>query len=445
MIRKIIKKTSNEKQSNDTSNIDSISSEENNKKSNRGCLGIRKPSWFLWNIFPKDGQPPTQSLFEIAIYLLFIVLLCFLFVKCNTGPEYHISYDFDTLNNFRYLSNDKTNDSVYYLHFQRANICTNIPMRKLKSHVKKALASFNFDMHEDSIRILRSDISKYFDRVNTLNDEWNYRFKDAKLNTRDSLISNYNGFDYLFYGFEYSTKDSSLIKKLNYFREHSIYFNQDKRLHSYCIKISSKVASLLPFDNIIYKHSKIGEIDESQGLMKRYFETEKDINVVIENYRQDIFGIIEGTDSINWFLPGNYVLNWRYDNDYLRVFPTEPPTLIDPFDISQARYNIEFKSTTIDSLFIKFDFHTATDFYTFDIKPDETGSNFIIFSDPQKIKHIKMKGLTFYANFKELENIQMIRVFSITALLSGLLIILLTFLILGIYRSAKAFRNRDKI
>lgn len=26
---------------------------------------IRKPSWFQWNIFPKDGQPPTQSLIQI--------------------------------------------------------------------------------------------------------------------------------------------------------------------------------------------------------------------------------------------------------------------------------------------------------------------------------------------------------------------------------------------
>lgn len=432
MIRKIIKRTSNEKQSDGTSNINSISSEDNRKKLNRGCLGFRIPSWFKWNIFPKDGQPPTQSLFEIVIYLLFIILLCVLFVKCNKIPEYNVSYEFDTLNNFRYLSNDNTNDSVYYLHFQRANIITDIPMSKLKSLDKESLSSFHFVINDDSIRILRSDIDLFFNMVNTFSDDWNFRFRNAIRNTRDSAIYDKKGFDYLFYGFEYSTNDSSLIKKLNYFEENSTYFNQDKSLHSYYVKITSKVISNSPL-YFYLTQGRSKEIDEVQGLMYYYFEKSKDISGIIENYRQSSYSGV------------NAELSWGYNKENIRIFPTESPTWFDFFDISQARYNLNFNTTTIDSLSLKIDFHAATDFYTLDIKPDEIGSNYIIFSDPQKIKHIKWNGLTIYAKFKELENIQMIRVFGITAILSGLLIILLTFLILGTYRSAKAFKNRNKI
>ena len=54
---------------------------------------------------------------------------------------------------------------------------------------------------------------------------------------------------------------------------------------------------------------------------------------------------------------------------------------------------------------------------------------------------IRDEGLTFYAKFKEMENKQTIRCFAVTALISGLIIIILTFFILGLYRTLKVFGN----
>ena len=44
---------------------------------------FKKPVWLQWNWFPKEGEPPTQSIFEILIYL-FVSIYCYcLFVDFN--------------------------------------------------------------------------------------------------------------------------------------------------------------------------------------------------------------------------------------------------------------------------------------------------------------------------------------------------------------------------
>lgn len=119
----------------------------------------------------------------------------------------------------------------------------------------------------------------------------------------------------------------------------------------------------------------------------------------------------------------------------------QSPGWFNLYDISQGWYKILFKTSTIDSTELKIDFVGATEFFPMKIEPDEKGSNYIKFTDPIKVLQIRKDGLTFYAKFKELENRQIIRSFAVTAILSGLIIVFLTFLILSIYRGLRSIRD----
>ena len=67
-------------------------------------------------------------------------------------------------------------------------------------------------------------------------------------------------------------------------------------------------------------------------------------------------------------------------------------------------------------------------------EPDVITMNYIEFNDIRKIKEIKRSGLKFYVEFKELAIRQQIRLFFVTALLSGLITILLVFVVLAVVK-----------
>ena len=142
-----------------------------------------------------------------------------------------------------------------------------------------------------------------------------------------------------------------------------------------------------------------------------------------------------------------YHPDYYYNAIPLKTFVSENKNTIglsgffDRYDISQGWYNIYLTTSTIDQIELTIDFLGATDFYPMKIEPDERGSNYIKYTDPIKIMKISDEGLSFYAKFKEMENKQTIRCFGVTALISGLIIIILTFFILGLYRTLKVFGN----
>ena len=103
-------------------------------------------------------------------------------------------------------------------------------------------------------------------------------------------------------------------------------------------------------------------------------------------------------------------------------------------DISQSYYNIRFNSNTFDSLTLKLDFVGVTEFSKMIPEPDFIDMNSIEFRNPDKIELIKMNGLKFHAEFKELENLQTIRLLAITTLLGGIIIIFAGIIFIGLYR-----------
>ena len=91
-------------------------------------------------------------------------------------------------------------------------------------------------------------------------------------------------------------------------------------------------------------------------------------------------------------------------------------------DISQSNYFIKLNLPSYkkrDGL--KIDFGGATDFSPIYPTPDRIEMSSIFYDDVEKLKIIADRGLMFNAKFRELENLQMIRLFFITTLLGFLI------------------------
>ena len=86
------------------------------------------------------------------------------------------------------------------------------------------------------------------------------------------------------------------------------------------------------------------------------------------------------------------------------------------------------------TIIIKYDFEGAIDISNIYPEPDKLTMNSILYINKAKINEIIDSGLSFHVKFVELENYQNMRLFFITALLSALFAIFITFIILSIYK-----------
>ena len=114
-------------------------------------------------------------------------------------------------------------------------------------------------------------------------------------------------------------------------------------------------------------------------------------------------------------------------------------------DISQSNYIIKLNLPSYKQYDgLRIDFGGATDFSPMYPSPDRIEMSSIFYNDVEKMKIISDRGLKFNAKFRELENLQMIRLFFITTLLGFLIGLffssLWNLLLLGVesYRKRKA-------
>lgn len=138
-----------------------------------------------------------------------------------------------------------------------------------------------------------------------------------------------------------------------------------------------------------------------------------------------IYSISEGVDSIS-------NLESSFSNIY--IAKTDPaaangfrlPTtmglaqanILDPYDISQCYYHLTLDlSRESKKREFKLDFGGATEFSKMDPEPDKITMSSIVFNDSAKLEKIGNEGLWMHAKFKQLENIQLIRMFIITTAL----------------------------
>jgi len=110
------------------------------------------------------------------------------------------------------------------------------------------------------------------------------------------------------------------------------------------------------------------------------------------------------------------------------------------YDISQSYFTIKLLTNSIDSVSLTVDLVGASEFFTINDKPTDVYGNKIIFN--KRMKPGDEITIKFYARCKDLENLQTVRVFFITAFLSGLIMTFLAFFIIYFYRVYK-FRKES--
>ena len=115
------------------------------------------------------------------------------------------------------------------------------------------------------------------------------------------------------------------------------------------------------------------------------------------------------------------------------------------YDISQSNYYIRFMLPNSlpkgDNVLI-IEFNGATEFSDMYPKPDETKLTSIFFDDPEKLKYIGKEGLYFNARHRELESLQMVRLFFITTILGFLLGLIFSSIWNILILSVESFRRK---
>ena len=92
---------------------------------------FQKPKWFQWSLVPKAGNPPTLSVLEFTAYLALAIAGFWLFANFNDIQHKSIIIEADRLSDYRYVEKATqpwSDDSTYFLHYERANLNLRIPM-----------------------------------------------------------------------------------------------------------------------------------------------------------------------------------------------------------------------------------------------------------------------------------------------------------------------------
>lgn len=97
---------------------------------------------------------------------------------------------------------------------------------------------------------------------------------------------------------------------------------------------------------------------------------------------------------------------------------TYKPALYSLHDISQGyfQYKLDFPTTRRHRSTLEIDFGGASEILGISPLPDSTTVTSILYYNPCKIEEIRTKGLRFHAQFRQQENLQVLRMFVITTL-----------------------------
>lgn len=112
--------------------------------------------------------------------------------------------------------------------------------------------------------------------------------------------------------------------------------------------------------------------------------------------------------------------------------PYSRPKWYSLFDISQSYFKCHVSTGTIDDIRLTMNFEGAADIYDVKEKADSIYGSGAIYhlTNNDKLD----TEIVIYARFKDLESIQSIRLFAVTAVLGGLITIFLAFIIILVYR-----------
>lgn len=395
---------------------------------------FRKPLWFQWSLFPKEGNPPTHSVLEILIYILICFICYFLYYGFNEIPYSTYNLNIDKLSYVRSVNSVITEDTTYYFHYQVSEVDLTIPRTTME--INDTIDVYNTKIWEDSLEIKG---------INHISEETDTLIQTGLTPYWNAILDFYAP-----YGHE-------IVRLLKY--------NHDKHYdNSICESLKGMLSETeghrFPFDRLKVR-------DPNKWMHRYYFGlssniSKKEKEKVVKQWEDSmdehdfstqIHGIKKEGDRLLYYIDHYSATNTLHnyvENGSIRIWDSsplvsyvslQPPGWFNLYDISQGWFDIRLNTQTIDSVALTINFVGATEFFPMNPEPDEKGSNYIMFVDPYKIHQIRKKGLVFFAKFKELENRQNIRCFAVTAIFSGLLIVLITFFVLGLYRAPRIIRK----
>lgn len=119
------------------------------------------------------------------------------------------------------------------------------------------------------------------------------------------------------------------------------------------------------------------------------------------------------------------------------------PSLLQMWDISQHIYRFRLRLPhSTDFRELAFEFMGPAEFSPMGVQPDEISFSGFKFTDSLKLARIEREGLTYHARFPQLENLQSIRNFGLTTLLSLLFSLTVALAFKLARQELRAFRFR---
>ncbi len=330
-----------------------------------------------WHFFPSKNELGLKSFVEFFFYFLISLILVFFFYNWNTVAVRTIAINLDKVER----SSQNSSDSLYTYGGEL----------ELKMPMTKSVA----------------DNKSYKIRY------WVYESPHKKGYLPKIINSNYKNQIV-------SERDSLIIQSIKLENNRSVIDNlKNKYLHVKYKYISyfAMAYNTNPFNSINgagYYNYTNDTINNSYN----YYYREDNNNICMR--KQSIMDnmSIERTDKIT-------------------LGSLSSPVWYRLEDISQSYFNIRILTTTLDTLKLKIDFVGATEFSKMYPEPDSIGMSFVEFHNKWKIHEIIEKGLLFHAKFKDLENAQTVRMFFITAVLGGLVIIFVGLFFVASYHFGK--------
>ena len=335
--------------------------------------GIKRPRWFQWNIFPKDGNPPTQSLFEITIYIVVLVICFKIFVCFNRIPQNYLTFEVEKIpylddnpqknNLINYITKSMYDDTTFYLHYQIAEINLLLPMLNVKNDSIKQ-GCWVGEIYSDSMKVscsLNNDRIK----LNTyLDNYWHVVFSQA-----ENYHKQVN--DYLFSDSLYTNEFVSIFYKYIFLPEFGYMYNGEKQMladkiapqlrNRYYLSICSSIMKN-PLMNKFNKNTTWKEIDRKliyankESNRKNFGRWRTELKKGIEYISFDLLGVSEkskyypgekivlledyGTKIVGAEVPNkeHFKLSLSSNSNLFKYTSTELPGWFDLNDISQASY-----------------------------------------------------------------------------------------------------------
>lgn len=351
------------------------------------------------NIFPKPDNLTELSIlsfYEIILYLAVFYFFYYVYTEWTTIPTKIIELNCERIDNH----------NVYQYHYELGPT----GMRKITDYDKLANSGIDFHAYvmTSTVNIEQSAsyqhwfsrpyidyISKDRSCISWARDIQNYNLFLDSLNTEF-----YNRYSKKLLSLSFSQSDADSIIKADtipvFYQNIKLYQNTKRLHHSYSEQIDSicyRGPNFLTF--IINNNQK----DDSTGFYKTSLES--------------IFH--EGMEYSMAELDGIF----------------DRPRRFDLFDISQCYYKFIIKSQTIDTVRLFVHFYGANDFTFVETKPYKIDCQTLEYKIPSSLNQ---QRIILYVKSKELEVVQSTRLFFITAILSGLIVIFLTFVVIFLYR-----------